>query len=106
MNFAELLAAIQARNGLRVKLTIEDATRGRRRRRTTQGVVKPALDHWTEITPDENGRLTFRLAAAEWYAIDPRLVSDAREEADGRLLRVEMHQMTWVIETFVDQRAR
>jgi hypothetical protein len=99
MTFAELVAAMQARDGLRVKLTSEDPTRARKRRRTSQGIVKPGLDDRAKLAPDNDGRLVFRLAPFEWYALDPGVVTDAREEADGRRLRVEMGRTTWVIET-------
>jgi hypothetical protein len=103
MTFAELVAAMQAKAGLRIKLTSDDPSRDRKRRRTVQGVVKPGLDQRTELAPDDDGRLVFRLAPSEWYVLDPRIVTSAREEPDGRLC-VEMNGVTWVIETFADQR--
>ena len=44
--------------------------------------------------------MTFRVAPyASWFRLDPRLVTDAREQADRRLLRVEMGASAIVIET-------
>jgi hypothetical protein len=103
MTFAELVAAMQAKAGLRVKLTTDDPSRDRKRRRTIQGVLKPALDHRADIAPEEDGRLVFRLSPSAWYVLDPSIVTNAREEPDGRLC-VEMDRITWVIQTFADQR--
>lgn len=106
LTFAELVAAIQAREGLRVKLSIEDPSRERKRRRTTLGIMKPALDDRAKLAPDDDGRLVFRIAPDQFYALDGRVVTAAREEADGRRLRIEMGGTTWVIDTFADQRKR
>jgi hypothetical protein len=106
MTFAELVAAMQAREGLLVKLTREDRTLRKGRRRTVQGVVKPGLDDRTSLAPEEDGRLIFGLAPAQGYVLDPRVVTTATEEPDARRLRVEMGNTTWVIETLADQRRR
>lgn len=103
MTFAELVIAIQAKTGLRVKLTSDDPSRDRKRHRTVQGVVKPGLDQRTELVPDDDGRLVFRLAQSQWYVLDPSIVTNAHAEPDGRLC-VEMGDVKWVIETFADQR--
>jgi hypothetical protein len=98
--FAELVAAMQARVGLRVKISMEE--RGRIRR-TSQGVVQPGLDDRTRLVPEDDGRLVFRLSPAEWYALDPRVITNVEERPDRRLLRVEMGGTALVIETFRDQ---
>jgi hypothetical protein len=103
MTFAALVAAMQAKAGLRVKLTTEDPSSDRERRRTVQGVLKPGLDHRAELASEEDGRLVFRLAPSAWYVLDPSIVTHAHEKPDGRLC-VAMDRTTWVIETFADQR--
>jgi hypothetical protein len=98
--FAELVAAMQARLGLRVKISTEE--RGRIRR-TSRGVVQPGRDDRTRLVPEDDGRLVFRLSPAEWYTLDPRLITKIEERPDRRLLRVEMGGSALVIETFRDQ---
>ncbi len=106
LSFSQLVKAMQARSGLLVKLTSDDPTRERARRRSTQGVVKPALDDRSELLTEDNGSLVFRLAPAEWYVLHPGLVTAATEEPDRLRLRVEMGPITWTIETFADQPKR
>ncbi len=106
LTFDRLVRAIQARQGLLVKLTKDDPTRQHRRRRTVQGVVKPGLDHQSELLPEEDGSLVFRLARAEWYVLQPRLFTAASEDTDTRRLRIEMSPVTRTIETFAQQRQR
>jgi hypothetical protein len=65
--------------------------------------VKPALDDRTRLVPDDDGRLVFRLAPAEWYVLDRRVITNVEEWPDQRLLRVEMGEFALVIETFRDQ---
>ena len=86
MTFAELVAALQARLGQGVEVIVH---RPGEQPRARQGALKPALDDRTQLVPDDDGRLVFRVVQSEWYVLDPRVITDAGADPDG-LLRVEM----------------
>jgi hypothetical protein len=97
MTYEELVVEMQARLGQKVRVGFE---RKGRIRRSREGDVKPGLDTRSELMPDDDGRLVFRVVGSEWLVLDPRLVADAQEQRDGQVLRVEMVDgSAFVIET-------
>jgi hypothetical protein len=96
VTFAEAVAAMQSRVGQRVKVSVEEQGRIRR---THEGVLRPGRDDATEATPEDDGRIVFRVAPyASWFQLVPSVFTDAQEQPDHRL-RVEMGESAFVIET-------
>lgn len=89
---------MQSRLGDPVKVSIERQGRIRARDQH-QGVLKPGLDDRTELVPDDDGKLVFRVARFQWFALDPRIIVAAQEELDGRRLRVDMPESSFLIDT-------
>jgi hypothetical protein len=88
---------MQARLGQHVKLTIE--TDGRIRR-ANSGRLKPGLDGRTELVPEDDGALVFKVGRQmAWSRFDPAVFTGAQEQPDHRLLRVGMGDMSFWIET-------
>jgi hypothetical protein len=93
MTFEEVIGALQARLGSRVRVESSNAN-------SCSGVLRPGIgieeeaqgrDFPIEATPDENGAWTFRVAPyAYWFRLHPAIVSRANEDPDGRLLRIEL----------------
>jgi hypothetical protein len=99
VTYDELVEAMRARLGTRIRVTHLDK-RGCTIR-TNDGVLRPGggfeeeakgCDPPIDVTADEHGGVTFRLApAAYWFRLDPRIVVGVHQERDGMRLRVEMH---------------
>jgi hypothetical protein len=95
MTFDEVVGALQARLGSRVRLERPGSDMG-----ACTGVLRPGVgyeeeaqgrDFPTEVAPDENGAWTFRIAPyALWFRLHAAIVSRANEDPDGRLLRIEL----------------
>ncbi len=86
MTFDEAVAAAQARLGQRVRVRTE--VKGRKPR-TREGVLEPGELDATEPTPEEDGRVAFRLGFGYWFLLVPTLFIDAQEQPEDKL-RVEM----------------
>ena len=86
MTFDEAVAATQARLGQRVRVRTE--VKGRKPR-TDEGVLEPGKIGATEATPEDDGRVAFRLGFGYWFLLDPTLFIDAQEQPENKL-RVEM----------------
>lgn len=100
MTFDEVVAAMDARLGKRVKVQIEE--RGRKGGRTCQGVLTAGLGIDGESNGhQDDGSVIFRVApAAWWFRLSPQIFTDAQEEREGRLLRVQMSGLgQFLIET-------
>jgi hypothetical protein len=92
---------MQARLGLRVKISREE---GGRIRRAGQGVLKPGIPGATEAVPDDLGPVAFMIVApgpnTYGFLLDPRVLTAVQEQPDRRLLRVEiLGGSAFVIET-------
>jgi len=96
MTFDEAVAATQARLGQRVRVRTE--VKGRNPR-TRQGVLEPGKFDATEATPEDDGRVTFRLGIGYWFLLVPTLVRDAQEQPEDKL-RIEIGDRAIVIEPF------
>ena len=88
---------MQAQLGQRVTVSFEQQGRIRR---THEGVLRPGRDGATEATPEDDGRVVFRVDPSfHWFQLVPSLFIDAQEDPDRRL-RVEMvGESAFVIET-------
>jgi hypothetical protein len=93
MTFDEAVAATQARLGERVRVQTE--VKGRKPR-TREGVLEPGKLDATEATPEEDGRVAFRLGFGYWFLLVPTLFIDAQEQPEGKL-RVEMAGDTAIV---------
>jgi hypothetical protein len=88
LTFSEVVVAMQARLGRPVKLTFE---RQGRIRRTAHGRLKPGLDSRTELVPEDDGALEFKVGdQMAWSRFLPFAFTGAQDQPDHRLLRVEM----------------
>jgi hypothetical protein len=97
MTFDEAVAATQARLGQRVRVRTE--VKGGKPR-TREGVLEPGKFDATEATPDEEGRVAFRLGFGYWFLLVPTLFINAQEQPEDKL-RLEMAgDTTIVIEPF------
>jgi hypothetical protein len=86
MSFDEAVAAMRARLGQRVRVRTQ--VRGRKPT-TWEGILEPGVIGATEATPDDEGRVAFRLGFGHWFLLHPTLFIDAQEQPEHKL-RVEM----------------
>jgi hypothetical protein len=99
VTFAEIVDAIQERLDQPVRVRLEKQGRTVR---TTQGVLKRGQDAPdVGATPEPDGQATFWVSPhTYWFRLSAAVVTDALEQDDGRLLRIEMGESdAFVIET-------
>ncbi len=97
MTFDEAVAAAQARLGQRVRVRTE--VKGRKPR-TREGVLEPGRFDATDATPEEDGRVAFRLSFSYWFLLTPTLFIDAQERPEGKLCVEMLGDRAIVIEPF------
>ena len=88
MTFAEIADVACAKRGHWVSVRIFD-----RRGRVTnmgRGELLPGRLDATEVAVDDDGAVVFRVGAAWWIRLDPRIVVDGEQDGDGKELRVEL----------------
>jgi hypothetical protein len=95
MTFEEVVGAVQARLGDRVRVEQLGGEAS-----TCCGVLRPGVgfeeerqgrDFPVDAEADADGAWTFRVAPyAYWFRLHPETVRHAHEEPDGRYLRIEL----------------
>lgn len=89
MTFEEIVEAARARLGHGVCVRIVD-DRGRLLN-FGRGELAPGRLGATDVVVEDDGQIAFRLAPGTWwFLLHPGIVVDAREELDGKELRVEL----------------
>jgi hypothetical protein len=89
VTFEEIAQAARARLGHRVCVRIVDE-RGRLQN-FGRGELAPGRPGAADAVVDDDGQIGFRVAPGHWhFLLHPAIVRDAREELDGKELRVEL----------------
>jgi hypothetical protein len=67
-------------------------------RNRCQGVLEPGRSGAPELTPEDDGRVAFRVRPGGSYFLVPGLVTEVQQHTGGSVLRVVMPGSAFVIE--------